>query len=128
MRHRVELQRPSVSKNQYHDNIETWTTVDTIYADIRPMSANETIVASQRFGTVTHKMVTRHREDEEDLSFVDGTDWTFITGEPVSLVVNRSPAQRAQYGGRTFDIIGQWDIGERHRFDEFLLREISVPH
>jgi SPP1 family predicted phage head-tail adaptor len=65
LRHRVRVEKNSQStRNAYGEMVpESWTTVATVWADVRPVAASETPEADRVEGRVTHKILTHHRTD-----------------------------------------------------------------
>jgi SPP1 family predicted phage head-tail adaptor len=63
MDRRVQLQTVSTTRGELGGKIEAWTTLDTVWANVRDLSGRETF-AAQAAGSHVSKVVTiRHRSD-----------------------------------------------------------------
>jgi SPP1 family predicted phage head-tail adaptor len=92
LRNRVELQRQTVTRNEFKEEIVTWAKVADLWADIRPSSMRERMLnsADQLQAAIDHTIVIRWRSDI-------------------------SAKQRIKFGSRIFDIEGYADrTGKRH--------------
>lgn len=90
LRHRVTIQNPpGATKNSLGEPSDTWTDFCTVWAEIRPLTVREQILAQSNQSSVTHEIIMRWR---------------------AGIVAK----QRAQFNGRTFDIIGVRNIEERN--------------
>lgn len=63
LRHRVELQSAADTVDSYGQPIRAWTTYATVWAQITPVSGNESPLANQLQGMTTHKATIRYRSD-----------------------------------------------------------------
>jgi SPP1 family predicted phage head-tail adaptor len=91
LRHLVEIQERSTSHEPtYGGQVETWTTIATPYAAIRPLSGRELLA---------NDGVQAERTHEVELRFMEG-----ITA-----------AHRVKFGARIFDIAQVLDVEERAR-------------
>lgn len=81
LRHRVELQRVTVSADAHGDQTKTWTTLATAFASVEPLSGREFLQASQVLSDVTVRITVRGRNEFA------------IT-----------PKDRVKFGDRIFDI------------------------
>lgn len=65
LRHRVRVEQNTQStRNAYGEMIpESWSTVATVWADVRPVAASETIEGMRAEGRITHKILTHYRAD-----------------------------------------------------------------
>ena len=73
MRHRVELQNFATAKNDFNEDIRSWTTYATVWAAIKYVSGTESENADQISGISTHKIMIRYdsRVDVTDRIFFD---------------------------------------------------------
>lgn len=104
LRHRVRVQRNAQTvRNDYGEIIpESWTTVATVWADVRPIAAKETTEGDRVEGRITHKVLTHYRTD--------------IT-----------PAMRMVMiadGNRVLNIRDIRDLGGQHRGMQILAEEV----
>lgn len=61
LRHRLALQTRVGSSNSYSETEYTWSTFDTVWAAIEPLSAKEQVVAAQNQSQTSHKITLRWR-------------------------------------------------------------------
>jgi SPP1 family predicted phage head-tail adaptor len=81
LRHRVTLQGRSVSQDaSTGEGTVTWSDIDTVWAQVRPLSAREFISGRAELQEVSTEVVMRYRDD------VDASD-------------------RATWGTHTYDIV-----------------------
>lgn len=45
LRHRVTIQQPGVTQNEYNEEVVTWSTFATVWADITALSGQERLIA-----------------------------------------------------------------------------------
>ena len=63
LRHKVIVQQPNIStKDTLGDITESWTQYVTQWASVSPLRGRELEVAQQRYGEVTHEIVTREEK------------------------------------------------------------------
>ncbi len=91
LRHRITIESRTTSQDAYKDTVESWSTVGTYWACIRPASGREQVVAEQLQAQVTHSIVMRHQGA------------TSIT-----------PKMRVTFGSRTFHIQSVTNVDERN--------------
>ena len=60
MRHRVQLQNRVLTRDAVGGTVETWSTYDTVWSKIVPVSAREIIEGNQTEGRATHRIIIRH--------------------------------------------------------------------
>jgi SPP1 family predicted phage head-tail adaptor len=99
LRHRVHIERPAAVADQYGQGAPpTWETVADVWADVRPLTARETLQAKQ-VGLQTAYVVTiRYRSD----------------------VTSRC---RLNWDGRHLYVTSVIDVGARHRELQILASE-----
>jgi SPP1 family predicted phage head-tail adaptor len=56
---RVAIQSQTITRNDVGEAIETWATIKTVYASIKPLSARELLRADQLQATATTRMIMR---------------------------------------------------------------------
>lgn len=100
LRHRITLQSPTAVADGMGGHTVTWTTVDTVWAAIWPVSAKEQLRADQPAMTVTHRIRLRHR--------TVGADW------------------RVKYGTRYFAIVSLINVDEANRTLDLLCQEVQA--
>lgn len=61
LKHKVQLQSPTTSRDSYGGTTKTWTTVANTFADIAYISGKEYIVSSQLKAPVTARLTIRKR-------------------------------------------------------------------
>lgn len=62
-RHEVTLQEATLTSDGMGGHAETWTTIGTLFAAIKPVAARSVFGADQRLETVTHRITIRSRDD-----------------------------------------------------------------
>lgn len=109
LRHRVQIQQQSTAQDGYNEPIVTWAPLASIWAEIRPLSTRERLMAAadQVQAKADHAIIIRFRED-------------------IGVM------QRIVYGARIFDIEGVVDPdGRRHRLrldcSEVAASGVSAP-
>lgn len=97
LRHRIELQNYTTVRKG-GQKVKTWSTYDTVWAWIRPMSGKEQLSAKQVTAEITHKVTIRYH------ATIAVTD-------------------KIKFGTRYFDInfIGNYD--ERNIYMEIMCKE-----
>ncbi|MFP3945019.1 MAG: phage head closure protein [Alphaproteobacteria bacterium] len=91
LRHRVTIELPVETPDGQGGQTVTWSPLATVWAEIRPLKARETVNAHQVEARTTHLVRVRHRPDI-------------------------LPTMRVVFGNRIFAIHGVLDDGERRRF------------
>ena len=79
LRHRVEIQSKSVTRNDLGEEVITWNTVATVWAAVVPVFGSEAVDNSAREATATHQVRIRRRTDV-------------------------TPVMRVVYGAKEFDV------------------------
>lgn len=79
LRHRVTIQRKTVTRDSYGGETVTWTDVATVWAMVKPIGGREYYGAGQTLAESTYTVTMRYRAD----------------------VI---PAWRLEYGTRVFDV------------------------
>ena len=90
-----EMQRVSDDGGGF---VESWATVATIFANVRPVGGGESVEHDRLAGRITHEIVLRYRAG----------------------VV---PAMRFRFGARVYEILAAIDVGERRRWLKCLCEE-----
>lgn len=91
LRHLVTVQSQSTTQDGAGQRLQTWTTVTTAWADIKPVSGRDFYAQSGEHADITHEIEMRY-------------------GTTVS------PGNRAVLGSRTFDIRSVLNVDERNRY------------
>ena len=58
---RGTIQYIARSKNSFNEDIETWTTLDTVWCSIEPVSGSERWLQQERVSEATYKIRMRYR-------------------------------------------------------------------
>jgi SPP1 family predicted phage head-tail adaptor len=98
LRQRLTLEEIQRASDEGGGFTESWVTVATLSADLRPTGGGERLASDRLAGTITHDVVLRYRPG----------------------VV---PAMRFRKGTRIFHILAVIDIEERHRWLKCLCEE-----
>lgn len=62
LRHRVQLQQVTETRDVYGGVVRSWTTFARPWASVEPLSGNELLKAQQVIAGVTHRVRLRHRD------------------------------------------------------------------
>jgi head-tail adaptor len=117
MRDTVAIQLNTPTPSLYGENVDSWATVDTVYAEVEQVSAAERLIAGQPVGTTAFRIRVRRRDDAWD--YVSGAPFYFVSGVRARFVRGRAqlrPGVRLVYRGRNLEVLSAVDEGERHRF------------
>ena len=60
LRHRVQVQNPSMATNGLGERTASYTTAETVWAAIEPFQGTELQDANQTKGRITHKILVRY--------------------------------------------------------------------
>lgn len=102
LKHRIELQSPTVGQDTSGEHVETFTTMATVKASIEPLSVREQFMAAQEHASATHRIRFRRRQA---LAAMDGS-W------------------RVKYGIRYFPLAGlPINVDENNRETQLLCEE-----
>ena len=61
LRHRITIQSVGSTLDDYGDLSNSWTTLATVWASIKPVSGTEENIASELTGIATHTIAIRYR-------------------------------------------------------------------
>ncbi len=59
LRHRVQLQTKTVTRNSFSEEVRAWSTLATVWGRVKTLSGDESIVQSQETATLTHEILIR---------------------------------------------------------------------
>ena len=62
LNHRIEIQSATETTNEAGGNVQTWATLNTRWASIKPLAGRELFNAQQVKADVTHKICLRYHE------------------------------------------------------------------
>lgn len=105
LRHRVTIEANTPTASDYGENADSWSALETVYADVKPVSDAETFRAGMAVGTVSHRITMRYRED------IGAND------------VTMAERYRFVYDSRSFEIVGVTE-SDRRRYLEIMAREV----
>ena len=91
LRHRITLQRPTVTPDSHGDQTKTWTTLATVWAQVLEMTMRERQAAAQTLADVDVRVRMRGRSD-----------------------FRLTPKDRVVWGSRIFDVRGVVDMGGKN--------------
>lgn len=126
MQDRVILQRNTPSASDYGENSDSWATIDTVYAEVEPLSSFESTRAGQPVGQVAYRVTVRSRP-RAGLNYVSGGPIMLLSGQPLVGVEGRyrpRPGDRWVYRSKNLEITGVEDMGEAHRYTRTAAREV----
>lgn len=101
LKHRVELQSPNTAPDSAGWVGDDWTTVETVWSRIEPLSGREQMLAAQRQAETTHRITLRY---SSEIAALDSS-W------------------RVLYGSRAFVIDEVRNMGEGDRMFELICVE-----
>jgi SPP1 family predicted phage head-tail adaptor len=84
MRHRIELQSFSASKDSFGQEIKTYTTYATVWADVRQISGREMLNAQAAQSEITYRIYVRYNAS---IVITDRIVWDTRTLE-INAVIN----------------------------------------
>lgn len=99
LRHRVELQAASTTRDRVGGLVTTWATLATVWAKVEPMSARESWWRQQMNAAAAWKISLRYRAD-------------------------LTTKHRIVYDGRTFEVRGVTDPDQGKRYLELACDEL----
>ena len=103
---RITLQSRSATIDDYGQQINSWTDVATVWANIKPVSGREKMKAMQVDSILSHTVAVRYNA-------------TFMPPRTVD-------AWRIVYNGRYFNIIAAMDLDEARKYIIFDCTEGSI--
>ena len=95
LRHRVSIQAESTAVDTYGEPTHSWSTDETVWAMVEPLSGNEQDVGEGQVGIITHRVMMRY-------------------------TANASPKKRLLFGSKVLGIVTVINHMER---DEHLVLE-----
>lgn len=98
LRHQIEIQRYTETSNDFGEVIEAWNTINTVKANITPLSGKEYYASKQVNAETTHQVFIR-----------------YISG--------LKPADRVVFNGRVFNILSIINYKEKNISLELLCTE-----
>jgi SPP1 family predicted phage head-tail adaptor len=101
LRHRVTLQSVGSTYDDYGDLSDSWSTDASVWAAIVPVSGQETDIAGELSGVVTHKIKIRYK-------------------------ASVNPQNRITFDDRTFQIESVRNWQERNIYLELLCKEVTT--
>jgi len=90
LKHRVTIQRAALAQDSSGSTAETWSTLATVYAAIKPLKGREYFAAQQVQAETTHEITIRYRADVTALTRVVFGNRTF----EIQSVINSMEANR----------------------------------
>lgn len=106
LRHQIVIEQRSASQDSFGDQVQTWTTVTTTYADIVPLSGRELQAAQSISTEVSHQIRVRYNSNIASFS------------DPKLMA-----ALRVRFGNRLFNIHASLNVDERNNEMNFLASE-----
>jgi SPP1 family predicted phage head-tail adaptor len=97
---RVVIESYTTAQDEVGEPVKSYTTLDTVWAQVRPLRGQERFVAQQEYAEVTTRFRLRHRTDIDE-------------------------KMRLVYGGDEYDIVAILEIGRREGLE--ILAKASVP-
>lgn len=105
MRDRMTIQKNVATRTKGVRANESWETLETVFAHLRPMSSRELRIAEQNREIVTHEVIMRFRDDL-------GSDDTEVF-----------PRYRLLSGARAFDVRSVENVDFRNRTTRLRVEE-----
>jgi SPP1 family predicted phage head-tail adaptor len=101
LKHYVNLQSSTNAIDDYGEENKTWSTDESIFAQIQPLRGSELLEYQQINAELTHRIIIRYTS-------------------------NATPAKRILFGSRIFDINVVRNIDEKNEMQELLCKEKVV--
>jgi SPP1 family predicted phage head-tail adaptor len=60
LRHRIEIQRPIVTRDAYGAEIKAWSALVSLWAHVQTLNGSERILQTQADATLTHQITIRY--------------------------------------------------------------------
>lgn len=98
---RVQIQRVSNTRDDMGGMIQSWATIATVWAEVKPISAGEQFRRQQIQASASHKVTIRYRND-------------------------LLPSDRIVWRNRTFQLKGEMNEDQRRRFSTWACEELQV--
>lgn len=98
---RVQIQRVSNTRDDMGGMIQSWATIATVWAEVKPISAGEQFRRQQIQASASHKVTIRYRND-------------------------LLPSDRIVWRNRTFQLKGEMNEDQRRRFSAWACEELQV--
>lgn len=64
LRHRITLQSPAVTRDEFGAEVQTWADERTVWAQVEPLSGREYLEARATTQEITHRIRTRYQPDK----------------------------------------------------------------
>jgi SPP1 family predicted phage head-tail adaptor len=98
LKHLLTIETPSTTTNEYREEIQTWTTLLSTRASIKPLRGKETYINQTKDATATHLVTFRYQID--------------IT-----------PIMRVRFNDRLFNITSVINVEESNKVTQLLVEE-----
>lgn len=99
LRHRVTIQKATVTQDGSGQPVETWSNMEDIYAQVEQVSGRELVLAKQVSPDTTHLITIRYALHVDSI-------------------------KRVKFGSRVFNVLNVNHIENRQRTIELLCREV----
>lgn len=99
----IDIQQQTVTKDSFGGQVQTWTTLKSVYALIEALSGNERMAAMSYSTDVSHRVTVRYDAIFDDPRVV--------------------AAYRVQYGARIFNVEAALNMDESNRTLELICSE-----
>lgn len=86
LRHSITIQKRSATKDDYGQAINTWSTVATTRANIRPVGGREAVAGMEQRATLTHTVAVRYQAAL--VPPLEASTWRVLFGSRVLNVIN----------------------------------------
>ena len=97
--HRIQVQRRSATLDGYGQEANTWTTIATVWANVRPIGGREKLRAMALESELTHEVTVRYSD--------------------ALMPPTQADAWRILYGSRIFNITAAMDVEEERHWIKF---------
>ena len=92
LRHRIQLQEPTETRDAHGQAVKTWTTKATVWASVEPLRGAEAIIQHQYAATQIEEVTIRHRSDVT-------TDWRILHNDRIlEIESKKNPYGRIKNG------------------------------
>lgn len=106
LNHRITVQQRTASKDDYGQELASWSDIATVWANVKPIGGREKLRAMAVESMLTHTVLVRYRAEFASPKTMD--------------------ARRIMYGDRIFNITATRDVDEARKHIVFDCTEGSL--
>lgn len=100
LKHRISLQSATTAKNTFGEDVQTWATYATVWAEVTPLNGRELLYAQQASSETSYRVSIRYNSSV-------------------------APTNRLVWGSKTLEVTAVINVGADNRELELMCREIN---